>query len=171
MTRWIRRGALALLGFVLLASLSGWLALRESLPRLDGEQPVAGLAGAATVQRDALGVVTIDAGNRVDAMRALGWVHAQERYFEMDLLRRTAAGELAALFGPRAVDHDRGTRVHRMRARVDARLDAMLVLHRAEAEAYAAGVNAGLASLDARPWPFLQCTYTLRFCRTVSLSA
>ena len=155
MARWISRGALALLGFILLALLAGWLALRESLPRLDGEQPVAGLAGAVTVQRDALGVVTIDAGNRVDAMRALGWVHAQERYFEMDLLRRTAAGELAALFGPRAVDHDRGKRVHRMRARVDARLDTMLAPHRAEAEAYAAGVNAGLAGLDARPWPYV----------------
>ena len=155
MARWIRRGALALLGFVLLALLSGWLALRDSLPRLDGEQPVAGLAGAVTVQRDALGVVTIDAGNRVDAMRALGWVHAQERYFEMDLLRRTAAGELAALFGPRAIDHDRGKRVHRMRARVESRLDSLLGLHRAEGEAYADGVNAGLASLGARPWPYL----------------
>ncbi len=155
MARWIRRGALALLGFVLLALLSGWLALRDSLPRLDGEQPVAGLGGAVTVQRDALGVVTIDAGNRVDAMRALGWVHAQERYFEMDLLRRTSAGELAALFGPHAVDHDRGKRVHRMRARVESRLDTLLGPHRAEGEAYAAGVNAGLASLDARPWPYL----------------
>ena len=155
MGRWIRRGALALLGFVLLALLSGWLALRDSLPRLDGEQPVPGLAGPVTVQRDALGVVTIDAGNRVDAMRALGWVHAQERYFEMDLLRRTAAGELAALFGPRAVEHDRGKRVHRMRARVESRLDTLLGPHRAEGEAYVAGVNAGLASLDARPWPYL----------------
>ena len=80
MARWIRRGALALLGFVLLALLSGWLALRDSLPRLDGEQPVAGLGGAVTVQRDALGVVTIDAGNRVDAMRA------QQVHLEVALL-------------------------------------------------------------------------------------
>ena len=53
-------------------------------------------------------------------MRALGYVHAQERYFEMDLLRRTAAGELAELFGPVAIDTDKEHRVHRLRARVEA---------------------------------------------------
>ena len=51
-------------------------------------------------------------------MRALGYVHAQERFFEMDLMRRSAAGELAALFGPVAMDTTRPHRVHRMRERV-----------------------------------------------------
>src|SRR3546814_5007733 len=67
--------------------------LRGSLPELDGEAALPGLSTAATVQRDRLGVVTIDAASEADAMRALGYVHAQERYFGMDLMRRTAAGE------------------------------------------------------------------------------
>src|SRR2546427_5866948 len=52
-------------------------------------------------------VVTITAASQADAMRALGRVHAQERYFEMDLMRRSAAGELSALFGPKARSEER----------------------------------------------------------------
>ena len=68
--------------------------------------------------------LAIEAGDPVDAARALGYVHAQERYFEMDLMRRTSAGELAALFGARALPLDRRHRLHRMRARAKAGLDA-----------------------------------------------
>ena len=68
--------------------------------------------GQVTIERDALGVVTITATSQADAMRALGRVHAQERYFEMDLMRRSAAGELSALFGPKAIDADKRMRVH-----------------------------------------------------------
>ena len=92
MTRWLLRGVLALLGFLLLGALAAWLALRASLPMLEGEQAVPGLSAPATVTRDAIGVVTIDASSEADAYRALGWVHAQERYFEMDLMRLSAAG-------------------------------------------------------------------------------
>ena len=92
MTKWMLRGVLALSGLLLVAALVAWLALRGSLPVLDGERSLAGLSAPATVARDANGVVTIDAGSEADAYRALGWVHAQERYFEMDLLRPCAAG-------------------------------------------------------------------------------
>src|SRR5690606_32529454 len=122
MVRWLTRiGLLALALALLLAGLAWWL-LRGSLPTLDGELALAGLSAPVSVQRDALGVVTIDARSEADALRALGYVHAQERYFEMDLLRRTSAGELAELFGE-ALDLDRRHRVHRMRARVEADLD------------------------------------------------
>ena len=107
------------------------------------------------MQRDALGVVTIDAGSEADAMRALGYVHAQERYFEMDLMRRSAAGELAELFGPRAVPLDRTHRMHRLRARATAQLPAIAGERLPVLRAYTDGVNAGLSSLRARPWPYL----------------
>lgn len=155
MAKWIRRGLLALLVLVLVVVAAAWWLMRGSLPTLDGELALPGLSAPVTVHRDALGVVTIDAGNEVDAMRALGYVHAQERYFEMDLLRRTAAGELSALFGPAAVDLDKQHRVHRMRARVTQNLDALLGDKRAMAQAYVDGVNAGAASLKVRPWPYL----------------
>src|SRR5436853_4538016 len=70
--------------------------LVASLPQLDGEQRVAGLSAPVEVERDDLGVPTIRAGSRLDAVRALGFLHAQDRFFQMDLLRRQAAGVLAA---------------------------------------------------------------------------
>ena len=155
MARWIKRAAVALLLLVLIAALAAWWLMRGSLPVLDGELDLAGLSASVTVQRDALGVVTIDAANERDAMRALGYVHAQERYFEMDLMRRTAAGELAALFGPRAVDLDKRRRVHRMRARVTRDLATIAGDKLPVLQAYTDGVNAGLADLKVRPWPYL----------------
>jgi len=155
MAKWIRRGLLALLLLLVVLVLAAWWLMRGSLPRLDGELALDGLSAPVSVQRDALGVVTIDAANQLDAMRALGYVHAQERFFEMDLLRRTAAGELAEVFGPIAIDTDREHRIHRFRARVDANLDGILGTHRNEMQAYVDGVNTGLRDLKVRPWPYL----------------
>lgn len=155
MRRWLKR----VLGLVLLVGVVGialvWWLLRGSLAPLDGENTLAGLQAPVTVQRDALGVVTIDAASPADAMRALGQVHAQERYFEMDLMRRAAAGELAELFGPAAVDVDKRMRVHRLRARTDAHLEAAMGSQAAELQAYVEGVNAGVDGLRVRPWSYL----------------
>ncbi|MDN5882822.1 MAG: penicillin acylase family protein, partial [Nitrosospira sp.] len=91
----MRRFLLAFLALALLVMGAAWLMLRGSLPRYGGTVDVAGLAAPVTVERDALGSVTLRAQDRQDAVRALGYVHAQERFFEMDLMRRSAAGELA----------------------------------------------------------------------------
>ena len=155
MRRWLVRIFLLLLALVVLAVAGGWLALHGSLATLDGEQPLAGLAAPVTIGRDAQGSVIIDAGSPADAMRALGFAHAQERYFEMDLLRRSAAGELAALFGAMALDSDRAMRVHRLRARAREVLAAEPPERRALVIAYSEGVNAGLDQLAVRPWPYL----------------
>ncbi|TWG86919.1 penicillin amidase [Luteimonas sp. J16] len=155
MRRWLWRIVLLAAVLAVLLALLAWWLLRASLPALDGEVALPGLSAPVQVQRDALGVVTIEAGDETDAMRALGFVHAQERYFEMDLLRRTAAGELSALFGPVALDLDRGHRTHRMRARVEARLGDIAGERMPQLVAYAEGANAGLAALRARPWPYL----------------
>jgi penicillin amidase len=155
MIRWLRRFALLVLALALLATASAWWLLRGSLPALDGERVLPGLSAAVDVQRDALGVVTIDAGSEADAMRALGYVHAQERYFEMDLLRRTSAGELAELFGAAALEVDRRNRAHRMRARAIAQLDTIAGERMPLLLAYTDGVNAGLGALRTRPWPYL----------------
>jgi penicillin amidase len=159
MLRWLKRGALALLVLlpilISLAALATWLLMRGSLPRLDGESSVPGLSAPVSIQRDDRGVVTIDADSESDAMRALGYLHAQERYFEMDLMRRTSAGELAELFGAVAVDTDKRHRVHRMRARVTRHLDTIVGDKRSMMQAYVDGVNAGLADLRVRPWPYL----------------
>ena len=155
MRTWVLRALLALVVLVVSAVLVVWWLLRGSLPALDGELALSGLSAPVTVSRDADGVVTVDAQNETDAARALGYVHAQERYFEMDLMRRVPAGELSALFGARALEADRRNRVHRMRARVDAQLDAMAGERMAQLQAYTDGVNAGRAALRVRPWPYL----------------
>jgi len=99
--------------------------------------------------------VTLHAQNRRDLTWALGYVHAQERFFEMDLLRRRAAGELAELFGDVALPSDRMARAHRMRARIHDALPTLSPADRDEMTAYRDGVNAGLAALAVRPFPYL----------------
>jgi len=151
MGAWLAAGLAAI---AVLALLAGWMWLRASLPVLDGPLALAGLQGEAQVERDAAGTVTISAGSESDAMRVLGFVHAQERYFEMDLMRRSAAGELAGLVGAAALPMDRRVRVHRMRARSERFYAEASASERGLLEAYAEGANAGLEALRARPWAY-----------------
>src|SRR5688500_8242504 len=155
MFTWLKRLALALVVLLLLAVAATWWLLRGSLPQLDGDLSLAGLSAPVSIQRDKLGVATIEAASETDAMRALGYVHAQERFFEMDLMRRTAAGELAELFGERALKTDIEHRMLRFRARITRDLDRIAGDKRPLLQAYVDGVNAGLAGLETRPWPYL----------------
>ena len=122
-----------------------------TLPALDGDVVVVGLKLPAKLERDAQGIVTITAACAGDALLALGYAHAQDRYFQMDLSRRYASGELAALTGPLALDFDKQNRPLGLRAAAEA---SAANLPPADAEllaAYVRGVNAGLASLPAPP--------------------
>jgi penicillin amidase len=151
----IGRVIVALIGGVLLAVLvAAWLVLRASLPTIDGRAPLPGLAGDVIVDRDAAGVPTLTARDRNDLARALGYVHGQDRFFQMDLLRRAAAGELSALLGPSTLAVDRKLRLHRFRSVAKAVIARMDGSSRALLEAYVAGVNAGLASLGSRPFEY-----------------
>jgi penicillin amidase len=155
MKRWVIRAIWALALLSILAIGAGWWAMRGSLALLDGQLALAGLTAPVELSRDAAGVLSVQAQNETDAMRALGFAHAQERFFEMDLLRRSAAGELSALFGKIALERDKKARVHRLRARVDAEWEDIEGSRNATLEAYRDGVNAGLAALRTRPWPYL----------------
>lgn len=132
----------------------GWRQLEGSLPPLDGTRPLPGLSARATLDRDALGAVHVRAATAADAARALGFAHGQDRFFQMDLLRRRGAGELAALIGPAAIDVDRSARVHRFRALAGEVIAREPERRRALLDAYAEGVNAGVASLPGRPWEY-----------------
>ena len=128
--------------------------LRDSLPPLDGSVPTAGLSAPVKIERDRLGVVTLEAASRVDLAYATGFVHGQDRYFQMDLSRRFAAGELSELFGKVALDQDRQTRLFQFRKVARAVMQQATDEQRAVVEAYTKGVNAGLASLHSRPWEY-----------------
>jgi penicillin amidase len=125
------------------------------LPPLDGAVEVPGLAAKATIERDASGIPTITAGTRSDLAFATGFAHGQDRFFQMDLIRRRGAGELSALFGPLALDVDRRYRFHRFRERARERLAALSPVEREILGRYADGANAGLASLSVKPFEYL----------------
>lgn len=140
-------GALAVAGTLVWSTRT----LNGSLPQLDGQTALSGLTGPVTVDRDAAGVPTLTGGDRLSLIRALGFLHAQERFFQMDLMRRDGAGELAQLVGPLAADHDRDHRLHRFRARAHQAVELAGPDTREALQAYADGVNAGLRALSHMP--------------------
>lgn len=147
--------ALIVLALLLAAGGVVWHLLEGSRARLQGRVHVAGLAAPVWIERDAIGSVTLTGASRDDVTYALGFVHAQERYFEMDLMRRAAAGELAELVGPAALKADLDVRRHRLRA-VAAQAYARLPADQRRAlDRYRDGVNAGLADLHEKPWEYL----------------
>lgn len=139
---------------LVLLLLLAYAALRGSLPALDGTLREAGLDAAVHISRDARGVPTIEATSRADLAFATGFLHAQDRFFEMDLSRRLAAGELAELFGTLALDQDRQARLFRFRSVAREVLAQASPAQRTLMDAYARGVNAGLAGLSSRPWEY-----------------
>ena len=153
--RIIRRLLILLLLLVVLVFVVGWRWLHASLPTLDGRQPLPGLQEAVTVEHDADGTPTIHARNKEDLFRALGYLHAQDRFFQMDLLRRQGAGELSELAGSLTLTLDREARQHLFRRRAAAVLAAMTAEQARLLDAYVAGVNSGLGALSARPWEYL----------------
>ncbi|WP_105104136.1 penicillin acylase family protein [Microbulbifer pacificus] len=150
----IKRGLTALFVLLFLAAASAWLWLRQSLPLLDGELVTGLLEEPVTITRDAQGIPFITAEDRNDSAFALGFLHAQERFFQMDLLRRNSAGELSELVGDAALSHDREIRIHQFRARAERNIATMPTEQQKVLEHYAAGVNYGLAQLGAAPWEY-----------------
>lgn len=144
-------GAVVLIAVFLVVA---WLGLRASLPDLDGEVIVAGIEDVVTIERDDNGIPVITASSRKDLAYATGYAHGQDRFFQMDLIRRKAAGELAELVGAAAIDADKRYRFHRFRTRAQAAFDAASTADQELLQSYAAGVNVGLNSLGAKPFEY-----------------
>jgi penicillin amidase len=153
--KWLRWTLLVVVALTASGFLLAWFAMHRSLPRIDGEALEPTLTAPATIERDARGVPIIVAATRADLAFATGYAHAQDRFFQMDLSRRLAAGELSELFGAVALKQDRRTRRFGFRAVARRVIEATPATERAVVDAYARGVNAGLASFDARPWEYL----------------
>ena len=123
----------------------------SSHPRLAGEIEATGLHGPVTIRRDALGVPHVRAESEHDMWYGLGFVHAQDRLFQMDLSRHAAWGRLAEWFGPGAVDIDVFHRALSLRERGARNVEIATPEEREMLEAYAKGVNAGVDSLGTLP--------------------
>lgn len=114
--KFVRRLLLALLLLVLLATAFVALHLYRLQPQRSGSVPLAQLQAPVTVRYDERGVPHIRAEHEADLYRALGYVHAQDRLFQMEIVRRLAQGELAEVLGPKLVDTDRLFRTLGLRA-------------------------------------------------------
>ncbi len=153
--RWLRWTLIVIAGCAVLAFALAWWAMRQSLPQIDGSAAAPGLAAEALIERDARGIPVITAASRADLAYATGYAHGQDRFFQMDLSRRLAAGELSELFGGVAIKADRRTRRFGFRDVARRVIEAAPPAERELIEAYSRGVNAGLAGLGARPWEYL----------------
>jgi len=155
-----RRGAGRRLAAGVLA-LSGTVAAVAGPETALANEPIAlaSLGAPVEVRIDPLGVPEIAARSRLDAFAAEGFVHGRDRLFQMDLMRRNAAGELAALLGPFVVDRDLSARVHARRDLARRILDRLPEEDRRLLRRYSDGVNAAIASIDMPPeyalagWP------------------
>lgn len=135
-------GLLGLVAILLVALFAGrwWLFARSAKPGTDAV--VAGLQAPVEVWRDSMGVPHVWARGEEDLFRAMGYVHAQDRLFQMELFRRVADGRLAEVLGEGQLDSDRFLRTIGM-GRAAAESEAALAPeHRRMLQAYADGVNA-----------------------------
>ncbi|WP_194410131.1 penicillin acylase family protein [Microbacterium cremeum] len=122
--------------------------VQRSFPQLSGELAVPGLDDDVTVQRDVLGIPTITADSAHDLFFAQGFVHAQDRFFEMDFRRHVTSGRLSELFGESQLETDMFLRTLGWRAIAEQEVEALSETERAYYDAYADGVNAYLADND-----------------------
>ena len=120
--------------------------MTESMAKIDGQVIVYGLTAPVTVTRDSHGVPYIQAASMDDLVAAQGFVTAQDRLWQMDILRRHAAGELAAISGRDSLDHDRMQRTLQLRAAADRAWLALPADQKHWLEVYSRGVNASIAS-------------------------
>ena len=158
--RWLGWGVSVLLGVVAVAVAAAYLWLLGSLPEIEGERVLPGLAAPVEVIRDANGVPHITAQSEEDALFALGFVHAQDRMWQMEMNRRIGAGRLSEVLGPATLDTDRLLRVLGLRHRAKTSLEHFSPASRRRIAAYVRGVNAWL---ETRKGPLPPEFLALRF--------
>ena len=143
--KWVKRFFLFLLSFVVLAGagigLTGWL----SLPRAEGQENLFGLENPVEILRDENGIPTIRAATSREAYFALGFVHAQDRLWQMEMTRRVGAGRLSEFLGEDTLGVDRFMRTMGFYRLAERQAEGMTGEVREALESYAEGVNAYLA--------------------------
>lgn len=131
---------LALAGLVAVSV--GFVWMMSSLPRIEGKMPIKGLELPATITRDQYGIPRIAARSVRDAYFVMGWVHAQDRIWQMELQRRVGAGRLAELVGEKGLSNDRFMRTLGLYRLAEASLPKLDKPTRDALTAYSEGVNA-----------------------------
>jgi penicillin amidase len=145
---------IAVLALILLVPLAGWLFLRRSLPQVDGTLRLSGLQGPVEIVRDLHGIPYIYASTDHDAFFGLGYAHAQDRLWQMEMQRRIGAGRLAEIFGEDTLETDQFLRTVGFYRAAEAAWPALSPEVQAALQAYSDGVNAYVASGAALPPEF-----------------
>ncbi|MCK4461720.1 MAG: penicillin acylase family protein [candidate division Zixibacteria bacterium] len=175
-TRRALKGLLfAVTGLVVGFVIAGYVLLQRSLPVTDGTIMLAGLRDEVTITFDSLGIPQIWAHNETDAPFALGYQHAADRMFQMDLIRRLSQGRLSEMLGSITIEIDKQQRmIGHARLALKAR-DSLSDHNRRRLQAYADGVNAyhescrslpfeyRLLPVDFEPWTVYDCLTILSF--------
>lgn len=150
--RWLRGLIWVLLALALLLVLSAAVYTTRALPMVDGELRVPGLQQSVRVERDPFGIPTIKAANQHDLLFTLGFVHAQDRLWQLETHRRIGSGRLAEAFGEAALDSDKFLRALGVRRAAAAQWARLQGESRAAVQAYTDGINAVIATqLRVRP--------------------
>ncbi|MED5373391.1 MAG: penicillin acylase family protein [Myxococcota bacterium] len=123
----------------------------RSLPQIDGAATGPGLAGEVQILRDSKGIPHVRAGSESDATYGIGFVHGQDRAFQMDLMRRIAYGRVSEVLGPDFAELDAFMRAMDLQKRAEDGLRAMDPDTRFQLAAYAQGVNAGFQTAKKDP--------------------
>ena len=142
--RLLGRILLVILILLVIAIGGAYIVVRESLPLLSGTVRVAGIGAPVEITRDREGVPHIVAGSQVDAYFGLGYAHAQDRLWQMEMSRRIAAGRLSEVVGTQTLDIDRFLRTLGVHHHAERTYPNLTPAARNVLDAYSAGVNAYL---------------------------
>jgi len=152
---WFKWLVLSVLTLLLLTALGLYTSLRLSLPALDGNSATYHVNAPTELSRDELGQAVIIANDIFDAAYALGFAHAQDRFFQMDLQRRAASGSLSQWVGDIALDVDKKARFHQFEKRAKAVFDNLPSKQQELLVRYAHGVNDALSEYTLSPFEYL----------------
>ncbi|QYJ87252.1 penicillin acylase family protein [Shewanella mesophila] len=155
MIKIIKITIIGLLAALFLAIVAIYVGLHLSLPKLSGELKSRKIVAPVTIERDRLGTAVVSGKNRQDVAFALGFAHGQDRFFQMDLLRRNSAGELSEIFGPGAVSLDKRHRFHQLRKRAEQIFDKLPTAQQQLLERYSDGVNQAITEQSLKSFEYI----------------
>ncbi|MDO6567514.1 penicillin acylase family protein [Alteromonas sp. 1_MG-2023] len=161
MLNWIKWLVLGAIALVILALGGVYLTLYLSLPTLDGNEATSRIAAPVTLERDNMGQGVITAQDKFDAAYALGFAHGQDRFFQMDLQRRSASGRLSEWVGDVALEIDKGARFHQFSQRAVKVFDTLPLPQQQLLISYSHGVNAALDEYTVPPFEYVAAGLTL----------
>ncbi|MCK9396371.1 MAG: penicillin acylase family protein, partial [Methylobacter sp.] len=145
---------LGLAGIAAVAIGGGFWVLHNAMPQLDGTAKLDRLTAEVRVHTDEHGIPVVNAANRIDSVRARGYVTARDRLFQMDLMRRKSAGRLAEIFGGMALDSDIKARTYGFHREAKTIWAKLPTAHQQYLQSYADGVNSYITGSGKLPFEF-----------------